>query len=122
WHVRNLWLTGTPVYPAGSVGVGYPDMWQTTFLGNSRPELYALSAEALWKMAGPCHVVAVAAAPLTLICLAWSGAAQYRRGKRRACAVLLAIAALLLGTAAVFIITPFAVEDQPGSLNHLRWG
>lgn len=122
WHIRNLWLTGTPVYPSGSVGVGYPDMWQTTFVGNGRPELFELAADALWTMAGPCHIAAVAVAPLTLICLAWCGTAQYSRGKRQAASVLLAIAALLLGTAVVFAFTPFAVEDQPGSLNHLRWG
>lgn len=122
WHLRNLWLTGTPVYPSGSVGVGYPDMWHTTFVGNGRPELVGLAIDAIWTMAGPCHIAAVAVAPITLFCLLWSGVAEYSRGKRKAASVLLAIAALLLGTAAVFAFTPFAVEDQPGSLNHLRWG
>lgn len=122
WHIRNMWLTRTPVYPSGSVGVGYPDMWQTTFAGSGRPELFDLAKDAIWNMAGPCHVAAVNVAPLALLCLAWSGASQLRQGKRRAGVVLLAIAALLVGTAAVFAFTPFAVEDQPGSLNHLRWG
>jgi hypothetical protein len=29
---------------------------------------------------------------------------------------------LLIGTGLALAVTPFAVEDQPGTLNHLRWG
>lgn len=121
WYLRNLWLTGAPLFPLGDVGPAYPNLWQTTFAGNRQAELVELTVRAFWKMTGPCHAAAACAAPVALVCLAWTGIAQLRRGKPQHGSVTLAMAALLAGTAAIVICTPFAVEDQPGTLNHLRW-
>ncbi|HQU41751.1 MAG TPA: hypothetical protein PK867_03020, partial [Pirellulales bacterium] len=124
WYVRNYFVTGAPLYPQGvdALGIGYPaPLWSTSLAGNRSPELFSLACEALWKMTGPCHVAAVALAPLSAGCLAWAGLRRLRRGEPASAAVFLGFAALLVGSAAVFAVTPFCVEDQPGTLNHLRW-
>ncbi|HQU41750.1 MAG TPA: hypothetical protein PK867_03015 [Pirellulales bacterium] len=123
WYLRNYLMTGHPLYPQGadSRGIGYPYLWGTTLAGNGTAEVAPLAGKALWTMTGPCHLFAVAAAPFAAISLAWAGANRLRRGGRAEAAILLALCALLVGTGAVLAITPFCVEDQPGTLNHLRW-
>lgn len=122
WYLRNFWLTGAPLYPQWSAaGMGYPNLWQTAFIGNSNPELVPLAVRALWIMTGPCHAAAVALLPITAVALIGGGVQRLRQGRREEAAVLWALCALLAGSAAVFACTPMALEDQPGTLNHLRW-
>ncbi|HEX7377811.1 MAG TPA: hypothetical protein VF278_11895 [Pirellulales bacterium] len=124
WYLRNYLATGAPLFPQGAdaVGIGYPaPLWSTALAGNQNPDLPQLVCEALWKMTGPCHVAAVVLAPLSTTALLWAGVRRLRKGERQAAAALMALAALLIGSAAVFAVTPFCVEDQPGTLNHLRW-
>lgn len=124
WYLRNYWITGHPLYPAGAgaPGTGYPDLWETTFVGNSNSELVPLAAKSLWKMTGPCHAAAVFTLPICAAALFGAGTTRLWRDRAADGTVLLALFALLAGSAVVFICTPFAVEDQPGTLNHLRWG
>ncbi|MGH7135945.1 MAG: hypothetical protein ACREHD_09410, partial [Pirellulales bacterium] len=82
---------------------------------------FHLACEALWKMTGPCHLAAVVIVPVSAVCLVWVGVRRVHQGERGSAAVLFGFCTLLAGTVAVLAITPFCVEDQPGTLNHLRW-
>lgn len=114
WYVRNVVVSGTPFFPMGfTPGTGelarnYPDAWRSSFIGNGRPEVPAMAMAALWKMTGICHLAAVLGLPLILPWLLLSG----RRDRRT-------LAVLILASGFMLMITPFAVEDRPGSLNHL---
>jgi hypothetical protein len=122
WYIRNAWITGSPLYPKGFdpqtdvMTRIYPDIAHTSFVGNGRPELLELSIEAVWHMSGPCHLVALVFAPLTFVWLLLSG---WKRSPGRD--VRWAFAMLLAGACCVLVITPFAVEDEPGTLNQMRW-
>ena len=127
WYVRNAVVTGLPLYPIGADGpsseLGYPGMWRSTIALNGDARLPAYLASALWRVTGPWHLAAVILAPLVLITLAVSAVRDggcvtvsrlHRTGR-------LLIGLVLVGSAAVWAITPFSVENQPGTLNHLRW-
>ncbi len=128
WYVRNLWLTGTPLYPQGlSPGTNamvdlYPSTWRSTFLGSGRPEVVPLAVKAVWKMSGPCHVLALLAVPLLLGWLLGTGLLLgLRRKESPQGAFRWLVAFLTAGAGAVLGVTPFAVEAQPETLDQLRW-
>jgi hypothetical protein len=121
WYARNAAASGSPLYPLG-IGSGegdlverYPAPWESSLLGCGRPEAFGLGLRAAWEMAGPCHLAAVVALPLSV---AWLIATARGTGRD----ARLALAMLLIGSIAVFLVIPFSVEDDPGTLNQLRWG
>jgi hypothetical protein len=125
WYIRNALVSGNPLFPSGDPALGYPAETSTTsLLGNSDPARWGMAWDALWSMTGPCHVAAVAVAPAVLVWLLVMATWSLR--PRVAADVggweFFAVAWLLAGSFAVFLATPFAVEDQPGTLNHLRMG
>jgi hypothetical protein len=72
---------------------------------------------------GPCTTFCVVVAPLVLLCLlVWAirPAANRRQQARRGQSSLVFLT--LLGAAAVFVVTPFCVENDPGTLNQLYVG
>lgn len=134
WYARNWWMTGYALYPKGSPDMSerilYDDLSKTTLVGNGSPFIPDLLADAVWKMAGPLHFVAVSALPaLALIALA-TCAERFLRGRSdrngsffagdQVGRVVLALG--IIGCACIWAITPMLVEDQPGTLNHLKWG
>ena len=129
WYFRNWLVTGRPLYPLGLGGVGevhrplYPAMWQSTFLGNGRAELVPLAASALSRWFGPCSLAVVAGLPLWLAWLLRSGRSRLRSGDVASEGLArLALCALTISSGVVFAVTPFCVEDIPGTLNQLEWG
>lgn len=129
WYFRNWLVTGRPLYPLGAGGVGevhrplYPAMWPSTFLGNGRAELVPLAADSLSRWFGPCTLAVVVGLPLWL---AWLLASSFSRLRSEGVAseglARLALCALTVSSGAVFAVTPFCVEDMPGTLNQLEWG
>ncbi len=134
WYARNWWMTGYPLYPKGSPDMGerilYDDLSKTTILGNGDPAIPDLLIEAVWKMAGPLHLASMAAIPAMTISAALMLLLAFRHRKvdeqraidlhsRFAQSVFIAG---VIGCGCVWVITPMLVEDQPGTLNHLRWG
>jgi hypothetical protein len=134
WYLRNWWMTGYPLYPKGSPDMSerilYEDLSKTTILGNGDPAISDLLIEAVWKMAGPLHLAAMATIPAIIISTTWMllfafrnrmvderQAVEFRNGFLRTVFV-----AGVIGCGCVWVITPMLVEDQPGTLNHLRWG
>ncbi len=129
WYLRNVLITGSPLYPVGTSptndlqGEIYPGMWQTTYLGNGSSEMLWLTVDALQKIAGPCHLLAFLFLPISLLSLGLAALRLFRRMETRADGVIvIALCVSVLLTGFVLLITPFAVEDKPGTLNHLRWG
>lgn len=129
WYVRNWVFGGSPLHPlaltAANAGMieSYPGgIWSTTFLGNGRKEIPELAIKAIWAMMGPCYVAALLGLPLTLIWLALSG---FKRTKlsdtKREGATRLALAFATVASGLVLLVTPFAVEDSPGTLNQMHW-
>jgi hypothetical protein len=101
----------------------YPDSAHTSFLGNNRPELLGLYLKAIRNMMGPCQLVGFVLAPLATIWLTASGLwLCFRRAQPAQARARLALALLLGGSGVLLALTPFAVEDVPGTLNQLHWG
>ena len=128
WYVRNWVVGGTPLYPLGRTAAedefigSYPGMWQTTFAGNGSAELGSLAYEAIGSMTGPCHLLAVLGLPVSLSWLVARGGVRLLGGTGGETEeVRLALFAVTVGALAVLLVTPFAVEDAPGTLNQLRW-
>jgi len=127
WYLRNSCVAGSPLHPksfdpeADVITKIYPDIARTSFIGNGRPELYELAVKAVWQMAGPCHVAAFVAFPVTLVWLLISGWISMRKHEVETADARWTIAFLIAGAFAIIFITPFAVEDQPGTLNQMHW-
>ncbi|VTR92479.1 Uncharacterized protein OS=Oscillatoria nigro-viridis PCC 7112 GN=Osc7112_2999 PE=4 SV=1 [Gemmata massiliana] len=126
WYARNWIAGGSPFYPLwarveSDLGASQ-DIWRSTFLGNGRPELFDLAVEAVWGVTGPCHLVALLGLPVVVSWLFVSGVRRSRwtdsRGEGTA---RLAALAALVGAGLILLITPFAVEDVPGTLNQMHW-
>jgi hypothetical protein len=129
WYLRNTWVTGSPFYPKGLPGTEdplsevHPDFFTSSFLGNRRPELLPLALQAVETIAGPCHLAAFVGIPLQLAWLVVSGARRFRcPGGEVDGAARWALALLLVLSGLVLAVTPFAVENEPGTLNFLRGG
>ena len=122
WYLRNWLIRGSPLFPIGvettTEAMAYPNIWRTTFLGNGHPRVLEYGVSAVWRMSGPWHVLAVVFAPLL------SGyvlvTAVTRTGRDLA-VPRLASFLWFVGSLAVLLVTPYALEDQPGTLNHLHW-
>ncbi len=123
WYARNTLATGRPLYPLGAsastsdIDRIYPDVWRSTVLGCRRPEAAGLTLLAVAKIGGPCQLLVLCAFPL-------AGAWLLGAGGRAAPGVAAARRALVfaaVGAGAVWLVTPFAVECQPGQLDQLLY-
>lgn len=130
WYFRNACLTGSPFFPSGIIPGSegflhlYPDLRHTSMLGNGSHEIPPLIASAISTHAGSCHFVGLLIAPIAcLIFLGRSLLARHGLPRQKYDSRLRAVlSALTIGSAIVLSITPFAVEDNPGTLNVLRSG
>ena len=128
WYLRNWLMTGTPLYPKEFFKTPdllmqiYPDVAHTSFFGNRRPELLNLYMTAIQKRMGIGPLVGFLLVPLSLVwLLITAGWCAFRLRKFSQARLRLAMALLLIGTGVLLGMTPFAVEDQPGTLNQMRW-
>jgi len=138
WYVRNAVASGSPLYPMGlaeDIGTGYPDVFNTTLWGHGNTDVPRLALAALWRMTGPLHYGAFWLLPVALgllflreiilarrdVVLVNVRSARNRLTGNRWAVTLLYASALLLGTFVLLLISPFCVEDVPGSMNHLIW-
>ncbi|MEJ7592120.1 MAG: hypothetical protein WKF77_11260 [Planctomycetaceae bacterium] len=126
WYARNWWVTGLALYPIGATEAAgeniYPDLWSTSIAGNGHSQMLAFLFDAVWQKCGPLHVACLGLVPVILICLPIScrsiaGTSDNDGGFLKG--LLLASAAL--GCLLIWLVTPYCVEDEPGSLNHLKW-
>lgn len=129
WYLRNMWLTGTPIYPKGftpqtDVLSQSSDwrggIWTTTLLGSGRSEVLPLTVLAVQGMAGPCHVVALLGLPIFATWLLVSSRLFGRTGTCSDPFLRATMVVPLLGSALIWVITPWAIEIEPGTLNMLR--
>jgi hypothetical protein len=123
WYLRNFLVTGSPLYPMGASSGSndleqlYPNVWKSTFLGSGRLEVPWLTLLAVGKIAGPCQVLALCAFPAAVGWLLLAG-----RHTRTACQpARRAFVRATLGAGAVWLLTPFAVECVPGTLDQLLY-
>ena len=126
WYLRNWWFTGLPLFPVGAsetLGeMAYPDLWSTTIIGNGSPHMIEHLKQAVWKKCGPLHLASLALIPVSTIGLLTSARircnpTQNRADFSKACVMV----AAMLGCLLIWLVTPYCVEDEPGSLNHLIW-
>jgi hypothetical protein len=122
-------VTGSPFYPKGlseaddPLSEVHPDFYTSSFIGNRHHELLPLVLRAVEKIAGPCHLMALIGSPLLVGWLVISGARCYRRpGGNVDGAARWALVLLLVLSCLVLAVTPFSVENRPGTLNSLRGG
>lgn len=129
WYIRNSLLTGTPIYPKGftlstdelsQFPECHAGLSTSTLLGNGRPEVLALTLNAVWSMAGPCHVIALVALPVSAAWLVSTGLWRPRTAPPGGASPRLALVLALLGSCLIWSITPFGVESVPGTLDNLR--
>jgi hypothetical protein len=127
WYLRNWLLTGSPLYPKQFWTQNdllqriYPEVAYTSFLGNRRPELLPLYLEAIWRLLGPLQAGGLCLAPLGILYLLGRSLYGLHAGEKTQSVCHLTLAVALLGSGALLLITPFAIEDKPGTLNQLRW-
>src|SRR5262249_40970949 len=116
-------VTGNPFYPmqlrAGPVSGSGGGGWRSSFLGSGRSEVVPLGLKALLTVGGPCILAAGLVFPLTTVAVVVPGRA--RNENEPPSAVRLAIALVAVATFAVFLVTPYAIEARPGTLDQLRW-
>ena len=119
WYVRNYFATGNPLYPLFSRDfserMSYPGIHRTTLLFHLSWDAMEKVFNSVWNRCGVFHVASVAVAPSVVI----KGIGVYRSSPER-CRFQWAIA--YLGVLAILLATPMLVEDQPGTLNQLKWG
>ncbi len=122
WYARNVWMTGYPLFPIGTSQFAdrlpYPGLHNTMLLFHPTSTALDLVVDSIWRNCGPVQSLALVAAPTMALWLAVEfyrprGGPQTRSGVLLFC---------LLGSFAVYIVTPMLVEDQPGTLNQLHWG
>lgn len=126
WYLRNWWFTGFPLFPVGAPAasgeMAYPDLWSTTIMGNGSPHMIEHLTQAVWEKCGPVHIASLALIPVTTIGLLLSALQPDNRSQRRAAfSNAGVIVAAVFGCLLVWLVTPYCVEDEPGSLNHLIW-
>jgi hypothetical protein len=128
WYLRNLCATGSPLFPRelfkhpDMLAQIYPDVAHTSFFGNNRPELLNLYLKAIWRMTGPCQLIGFILVPVSLAWLLGTAARSvFQRHNAAPAEARFVLAVLLAGTGLLLGSTPFAVEDDPGTLNQMRW-
>jgi hypothetical protein len=126
WYLRNLLVSGTPVFPLGAsapdghVLPAYPDtLWRSTLLGCGHPETLKFVIRAVFTSAGPWFGAALLAAPLSAGWVAISAILLFWRKQQLAAALRLTLAGVFLASALVCAVTPFAAEDYPGTFIQL---
>jgi hypothetical protein len=132
WYVRNLCLTGSPIYPQGiwpandhlrqvRLSTGQTPVWQTTLLGSGRPEVFPLLHQAIWRFTGPCHAAACFLLPILVAWLLGSGMWLRYYAKSRGLPRF-TLAFWVLAAGVIWSVTPFTVEVAGGTLDSLRRG
>ena len=130
WYLRNYAMIGHVFFPKGSPlmqeRITHPDLAKTTLAFNGDVRVPDLLLDAVWRLCGPLHFAALQLLPTILVALIFLAC---RRGRNHTTQQdqtsrqhWLLLAGLLVSTAVIALCTPMLVEDQPGTLNHLRWG
>ena len=126
WYARNLVLTGSPFYPMGGGpledgGEAVPSgVWGTTLLGYGRADALPLYMRAVWDMLGPLAYVAACCSPVAAGWLMWTGIRAARTGDRVEGSGRCGVVAAWTGCVCLVLVTPFLVENIPGTQNQLR--
>lgn len=127
WYIRNIAVTGAPLYPHGFSAKTdifrqlRPHVWESSLINSGRPEVWPLALECFWGMAGPIHCFAVLTVPLTLLLLLRSYF-RLRRGPARGEGLTrLGLAFLLAVSFLIYVSTPNVVEVIYGTMNMLKW-
>jgi len=122
WYIRNLWMAGSPIYPVGFSADNdlwsemRPESWSSSFVSNVRPVVLNLVLKCVEQMAGPCHLVAIVAVPITLFWLSISAWRLRSTTARLRCSLVFLIVATFL----VLFVSPNTVEMVPGTMDMLR--
>jgi hypothetical protein len=119
WYWRNWWFTGTPLYPKGILGM--PDAWSEMRPGSNLSTLRQGADFDIWKtliacwlkQAGPLPTFAMLFAPLTII-------GVWNSRMRRTRLSLRFLSLCLLGSIAVYYVTPNVIETKLGTRNMLQ--
>jgi|GEM_PF-3774854 len=123
WYLRNYFCGGMLLYPfsfARDVDLSrraYPSLETSSIRGNGDLRIPILYLSATLEFLGAGYFLAVMLFPV-IICIGLLKICYLRRAPIAALIRLM----LQVATLAVFLITPFAVEDEPGTLNQMKSG
>ncbi len=125
WYSRNYVMTGHVFFPSGSSvlheRIAHPDIVKTTLAFNGDSNVPSLLMDAIWRHCGPIHFVIILLLPTILLILTLATYRRWKQGDGPFEPWLILIATLMM-TCLISMTTPMLVEDQPDTLNHLRWG
>lgn len=128
WYIRNFIITGSPIYPKGFlnspdiISVMYPSVGQSSFFGNLNPGLPFLYLKSVLVIMGPYFAIPIFLLPFFLFTYIFRLKTSVIIGFLKlkfSCADILIF--LCISCFLILCLTPFAVEDSPGTLNQMHW-
>ncbi len=127
WYLRNTLITGSPIYPVGfaeqtdQISKWRPNgIWDTTVIGNKffGDNLVSL-LKAVFLFCGFGWGSLITLFPFFCVCYYFTGARREANLEKNGVGLLIWF---ILASLAVFSVTPFVIEIEPGSFEFIKDG